>query len=97
MARVIRAHWDTAGTGVGELTVVVSDAVLLLESGSFSVPDTLALLVSVPVVEESTETVMIAVVEALGARAPMSQVTVPPDSLQPDEAELKVTLQARGR
>ena len=55
------------------------------------------LLVSVPVVEDPTVTAMVTVVEALGARSPRLHVTVPPDSLQPDEVELNVTSKARCR
>jgi hypothetical protein len=48
-------------------------------------------LVSVPVVEEPTTTTMVTVVEALGTRSLRLHVTVPPDSLQPADAELNVT------
>ena len=88
---MISVHWDMVGIGVGGETAVVAAAVLLLGSGSPSAPDMLVLFVRVPVVAEPTVTLIVAVVEVLGARAPISQVTVPPDSSQPDEADLKVT------
>jgi hypothetical protein len=87
MVRAIRPHWVRVGMSAAGETVVVADVV----SWSAPAPVTLALLVSMPVVVESTETAIVDVSEVFGAREPMLQVIMPPDSLQPVEAELNVT------
>ena len=65
---------------------------MLVVLGACSLPATLAVLLSNPLADKATLTVIVIVLFSLTARSPRLQVTLPLDSVQPDVAEKSVTL-----
>src|SRR6266849_4922468 len=79
--------------GFTTVTWVVADAVLLAVLGSVSLPETVAVLVTVPAVAGAVALIVIVALAPL-ARLPTLQVTVPVALAQvptEEEAETKVT------
>src|SRR5438105_4191627 len=85
------------GAGVTTGTWVVAEAGMLAGLGSVSLPETVAVLVTVPAVAGAVASIAIVAVAPL-ARSPMLQVTVPEALVQvPTEEEAETNPSPAGR